>query len=263
MSLNFGRHRAHGVEQHRQRPVELLAAAGEDHVLLAELDHLVGVADAMVRGRAGRRDRIVDALDLEPGGERRRRGRGHRLRHGERPDPLRALGAGDVGGLDDGAGRRAARAHDDAGALVRDLVVLEAGVADRLLHGDVVPGGAAAVEAHGAAVDRLLRHRASARRAPGSGSRARHSCRRATMPDLASRRLASTSWVLLPMDETMPMPVTTTRLMVASFASDHARRIGRRLRSALAASRLGVSRIRRARLLQRSRNSPTLRSFAW
>src|SRR5215831_10415146 len=38
-------------------------------------------------------------------------------------------------------------------------------------------------------------------------------------PDLASRRLASTSCVLLPMDETMPIPVTTTRLMPASSAS--------------------------------------------
>src|SRR3954466_11447479 len=33
------------------------------------------------------------------------------------------------------------------------------------------------------------------------------------MPDLASRRLARTSWLLLPMDETIPIPVTTTRLM--------------------------------------------------
>src|SRR5262245_2000486 len=39
------------------------------------------------------------------------------------------------------------------------------------------------------------------------------------MPDLASCRLASTSWVLLPIDETMPIPVTTTRLMPASSAS--------------------------------------------
>src|ERR1043166_5098 len=38
------------------------------------------------------------------------------------------------------------------------------------------------------------------------------------MPDFASRRFASTSWVLLPMDETMPIPVTTTRLMLASCA---------------------------------------------
>src|ERR1700681_1428427 len=36
------------------------------------------------------------------------------------------------------------------------------------------------------------------------------------IPDLASWRLASTSWVLFPMDETMPIPVMTTRLMIAS-----------------------------------------------
>ena len=118
----FRRHRAHRVEQHRQRPVEFLAAAGENHVLLADLDGLVGIADAMVGGRAGRRDRIVHALDLEPGRERRGRRRRHRLRHRERTDALRALGAGDVGGFDDGARRRAAGAHDDAGALVGDSV---------------------------------------------------------------------------------------------------------------------------------------------
>src|SRR6516164_11126497 len=42
------------------------------------------------------------------------------------------------------------------------------------------------------------------------------------IPDLASWRLDSTSWVLFPMDETMPIPVMTTRLMFASscrFAS--------------------------------------------
>src|SRR3989449_9281642 len=44
------------------------------------------------------------------------------------------------------------------------------------------------------------------------------------MPDLASRRLARTSWVLLPIDETMPIPVTTTRLMHASSASRCAER---------------------------------------
>ena len=84
----LGRHRAHGVEQHRQRPVQLFAAAGEHHVLLAPLDMFGGVADAVRGGRAGRRDRIVHALDLEPGGERRRRGGRHRLRHRERADAL-------------------------------------------------------------------------------------------------------------------------------------------------------------------------------
>src|SRR5258708_32527734 len=36
------------------------------------------------------------------------------------------------------------------------------------------------------------------------------------MPDFAACRLASTSWVLFPIDETMPIPVMTTRLMFAS-----------------------------------------------
>ena len=37
----------------------------------------------------------------------------------------------------------------------------------------------------------------------------------ARMPDLASRKLAVTSWVLLPIEETIPIPVTTTRRMRA------------------------------------------------
>jgi hypothetical protein len=36
------------------------------------------------------------------------------------------------------------------------------------------------------------------------------------MPDFASRNDASTSCVLLPIDDTIPMPVTTTRLIFAS-----------------------------------------------
>src|ERR1700684_233205 len=48
-----------------------------------------------------------------------------------------------------------------------------------------------------------------------------------TMPDLASRNDATTSCVLLPMDETMPIPVTTTRFIFAS-----PEKISRRLRFA-------------------------------
>ncbi len=33
------------------------------------------------------------------------------------------------------------------------------------------------------------------------------------MPDFASRRFATTSWVLFPIEETIPIPVTTTRRM--------------------------------------------------
>src|SRR5947209_20383996 len=52
--VEIGRHRAHRIEQDGERPIELLAAAGENQILLAELDRLVSLADAMVRSRAGR-----------------------------------------------------------------------------------------------------------------------------------------------------------------------------------------------------------------
>ncbi|MNH96337.1 hypothetical protein D3C73_490040 [compost metagenome] len=50
------RHGAHRVEQVRHGPVEIFVAAGEHDVLLAPLDHFSGIADAMRRSRAGRRD---------------------------------------------------------------------------------------------------------------------------------------------------------------------------------------------------------------
>ena len=127
----------------------------------------------MRRGRAGRRDGVVDAVDLEPGGQRRRGGRGHRLRHRERSDALRAgVLAGDLGGIDDGAGRGTARAHDDAGALVGDVAFRRArhrqspdpwrrGSRQRPWTGSARRG------------DRPVRSgRASGRPRPGSGSRA-------------------------------------------------------------------------------------------
>src|ERR1044071_3098027 len=54
------------------------------------------------------------------------------------------------------------------------------------------------------------------------------------MPDFASRSEARTSWVLLPIDETMPIPVTTTRLMKASHASQEPRSSARPSPSAAA-----------------------------
>src|SRR6185437_12001726 len=99
--------------------------------------------------------RIVDTLDLEPGGERRRRRRGHRLGHRERADALRTLGARGVGGFDDGARRRAARPHDDAGTLVGNVMRLEAGVLNRLLHGDMIPCRALGEKTHRAAIDHI------------------------------------------------------------------------------------------------------------
>ena len=130
--VEVGAHGAHGVEQDRQRPVQLLGPAGEHDVLLAHLDLLVGRADAVGRGGARRRDAEVQPADL------------------------RATGARRLGRLDDHLGGRAARADDQAGLLVAHLVGREAGVGDRLLHGDVAEGRALGQEPRGAAVDHRL-----------------------------------------------------------------------------------------------------------
>src|SRR6202034_1971447 len=79
--VELGRHRAHRVEQAGEGPVQLLAAAGEDYVLPPKGDLARADAYAVGRGGAGRGDREVEALDLEPGRQRRRRPRTHRLGH--------------------------------------------------------------------------------------------------------------------------------------------------------------------------------------
>ena len=61
-----------------------------------------------------------------------------------------------VGGRDDRLGRRAARPHDETGALVLDLVFLKARIDDRLFHRHIVPGRAVTHEAAYAAVDRIV-----------------------------------------------------------------------------------------------------------
>src|SRR5476649_1522735 len=74
------------------------------------------------------------------------------------------------------------------------------------------------------------------------------------IPDFASWRLASTSWVLFPMDETMPIPVMTTRLMIASpcrlrFVCQHFLCVSRRQTEGRLAGALG-SRLRCGILLE-------------
>src|SRR5690606_34152274 len=154
--VELGGHGTHGVEQVRHGPVKILMPAGEDDVLLAPLNQLVGIADAMSRGGAGRGDGVVHAADLEPCGQRRR-GRGrHRLGHGKGADAFwRSFFARDVGRLHDGARGRTARAHDDARALVGDVLFLEAGIGNRLFHRHVIPGPAFGKKPHGATVDQL------------------------------------------------------------------------------------------------------------
>ncbi len=107
---------------------QILAAAGKHHILLAPLDRFHRIADAMVRGGAGGRDRIVHALDLEPGAERGggRTGR-HRLGDANGPTRLGLFPWWVKRGSTMVRVGRPARAHDDAGAFVGNVARLDAG----------------------------------------------------------------------------------------------------------------------------------------
>ena len=150
------RQRAHAVEQHRFGPVQFLAAAGEYHVLLAGLDQLRGVADAVGGGGAGGRDGIAHALDPEGGAQAGGDGARHGARHHVRPDAAGAFLAQGVGGQHGVGGRGAAGAGNQAGARVRNLGFGQTGVDDGLDHRDVRVGGRIAHEAQQLAVDVFL-----------------------------------------------------------------------------------------------------------
>ena len=153
----IGRHRRHRIKQNRHGPIQLFTAACKHQILFAILNHFGGIADAMVGSGAGRRDRIIDAFDLEPCGQGRRGGGRHAFWHGKRTDALRAGLAGDVSGLNQRLGGRAARAHDNAGALIGDFSLCQARVGNSLIHRHMVPGCAGGMKTHGAAVEQCGR----------------------------------------------------------------------------------------------------------
>ena len=146
-------HGPHAVEQHRHAPAQLFATAGEHHVLHAPGDLLRRRADAVRRGRTGRGDGVVDALDAEVRGQAGRHGGAHAARDLVRPDAADALAAQRVGGLDLVGRRAAARAHDEAGARVRHLRRRQAGLGDGVFQRDVGVGRGVAHEAQLLAVD--------------------------------------------------------------------------------------------------------------
>jgi hypothetical protein len=75
------------------------------------------------------------------------------------PHPLGAfhwLGPGCVGRGDQGLRRGAARAHDEAGALVDDVLLLKPGIGNGLLHREEIVSRAVAHEASRTPVDRAF-----------------------------------------------------------------------------------------------------------
>src|SRR3990167_2685551 len=147
---------AHGIEQEALGPVLFFAAAGEHHVLLAQLDLLHGVADAMSAGGAGGGDRVVDALDLERRRQTGRYGAAHGARHTVGTDPLDALLAHDVQGFHLVEGRGATGTGDQADARIGNIFGAETGVLDRLFHGQGGEGCRIAHEAINLAVDQFF-----------------------------------------------------------------------------------------------------------
>src|SRR6185295_5483926 len=145
--VEFRRHGSHGIKQRRERPIELLAAARKHHILLAPLNELGGIADAMCRCRARRRDRIVGTLHLHGGCQGSRRAGAHSLRNLERADFFWVFFARHIGGANDGAGGGPARAYNDAGSFVDDIRALKPGVTNRLFHGDEAPADTSLHEA--------------------------------------------------------------------------------------------------------------------
>ena len=109
-------------------------AAGEHHVLFAQLDLLHGIADAMGAGSTGRRDRVVDTLDLERRGQAGGNGAAHGARHAVWTNAFDAFLAQDVHGLHLVEGGRAAGACNQTYAWVGDFFRAEPRILDRLLH---------------------------------------------------------------------------------------------------------------------------------
>ena len=147
---------AHGVEHVGEGPVLFFAAAGEDQVLLVQLDQFGGMADAMGAGRAGGRYRIIDALDAEGGGEAGGYRTAHGARHAIGADAANAALAHDVEGIELILGRAAAGTHHEADPLAGNLADLKPGVGNGLFHGDMAVGRAFAHEAQKLAVDPFL-----------------------------------------------------------------------------------------------------------
>jgi len=148
---------AHRVEQERLAPVLFFTATGEDDVLLAHLDLFHGGTDAVSTGGAGRRDGVVQALDLERRGQACGNGAAHGPRYTVWANAFHAFLAQDVQRFHLVQGRRAARAGDQAGTRVGHLLFGQAGVSNGVFHGQVGVSRCVADEAIDLAIDQFFK----------------------------------------------------------------------------------------------------------
>ena len=154
--VEAGRQRAHRIEHHAHRPVQVFTATGEHDVLRAVADHVRGGADAVRRGGAGGRQRVADALDLVGRGQAGRDRRAHRARHHVRADLAHTTFAQQVDRADLPLAGAATGTGDQAGAQVADLLGAEPGIGDGIAHGQVGEGRRITHEALLLAVDQCV-----------------------------------------------------------------------------------------------------------
>ncbi len=127
----------HRVKQGTHCPMQLLAAAGKDHILFAQLNQFHAVTDTVRAGGARRGYRVVHAFNLERGGKAGRDGTAHSLCNAIRTDSANASFSQGVRGVDLTCRGRPPRASDNACSGVRDLIGLQAGLGNSLLQAQV------------------------------------------------------------------------------------------------------------------------------
>lgn len=162
--VEAGGQRAHRIEHHAHGPVQFFAAAGKHHILRTMPDQIRGRANAMRRGRAGGRQRIAQAADLEGSGKRCGDCRTHRARHHVRAYLAHAACAQQIGRFHLPLAGAAAGAGNHAGAQVADLLGRQAGIGNGIAHRQVGVGRGIAHEALELAVDQSVQvdvHRAA------------------------------------------------------------------------------------------------------
>ncbi len=150
----FRRHGPHAVEQHREGPIELFPSAGDHHILLAPLNQLGGVADAMRRRGTRRANRIIPTANAIVRREHRRTRARHGFRHHRGTNLLGPLFARDVRRAHNHAGGRSAGTHDQTGPFVLEILVFQPGMSDRFFHRQKGVSGCVAHEAARLDIDR-------------------------------------------------------------------------------------------------------------
>lgn len=145
----FGRNGENGVEKKRKCKVEVLEEEGKNKVMIEIMDNIIGIEDEMIRCREGRRNRIVDEIDIEEGRKCWRRCRDNGFWKGEWEEEIWEFLEGDIGGIENGEGGREEGKNDDEGKIVGELIIGKKRIWNRMINGDMIKWSEKKVEENG------------------------------------------------------------------------------------------------------------------